>query len=108
MHSWVGYIGPLTFCKYEGNVGYIDGSGGAEWDECNRLWFCWVDLVLSLVILFINGVLSPMMVYKYVSAGWPNFLFLGNRLYISVIDSQVKFSAVGEDISLQKVLQTVF
>ncbi|KAK9214769.1 hypothetical protein WN944_006768 [Citrus x changshan-huyou] len=31
---------------------------------------------------------------------------IGNRLYISVIDSQVKFSAVGEDISLHKISKT--
>ncbi|GAY54197.1 hypothetical protein CUMW_154850 [Citrus unshiu] len=32
----------------------------------------------------------------------------GNRLYISVIDSQVKFSAVGEDISLHKNVCEIF
>ena len=67
MHSWEGYMGPLTFCKYEGNVGYIGDSVGAELDECNWWWFCWADLGFELVILFVNGVLSPMLVYKYVS-----------------------------------------
>ena len=62
-HSWVGYVGLLTVGKYEGNVGYIEGSVGAELDECNWWWFCWADLGFELV----NGVLSPVLVYKYVS-----------------------------------------